>query len=63
VAVGTFAEDGPLSCSGLPVANYSPTALAGEFPGFEVIETAREEHHTPWGAVQPFTWLLLRRSH
>jgi hypothetical protein len=62
LVVGTFAEDGPRSCSGLTVANYSPTALAGEFAGFEVIDAVREEHHTPWGAVQPFTWLLLRRG-
>jgi hypothetical protein len=60
VVIGTFAEDGPQSCSGLPVARYSPAALAEQFPGFDVVEVEREEHHTPWDAVQPFTWLLLR---
>jgi hypothetical protein len=60
VVIGTFAEDGPESCSGLPVARYSPAALAEQFPEFDVIDVKREEHHTPWDAVQPFTWLLLR---
>jgi hypothetical protein len=44
----------------LPVAGYRPEALAAEFPSFEVVEAAREQHHTPWGSVQPFTWVLLR---
>jgi hypothetical protein len=60
--IGTFAEDGPQSCSGLPVARYSPATLAEQFPGFDVVDVEREEHHTPWDAVQPFTWLLLREG-
>lgn len=61
LVIGTFAEDGPVSCSGLPVARYSSEQLAAEFPEFDVVDAAREEHQTPWAAVQPFTWLLLRR--
>ncbi|GAA2541442.1 class I SAM-dependent methyltransferase [Pseudonocardia hydrocarbonoxydans] len=61
VVVGTFAADGPESCSGLPTARYSAAALAAEFgAGFEVVAQRREEHRTPWDAVQPFTWLALR---
>jgi SAM-dependent methyltransferase len=59
VVIGTFAEDGPTRCSGLPTARYSAGELAAQFPGFAAIRTAREEHHTPGGAVQPFTWVLL----
>jgi 2-polyprenyl-3-methyl-5-hydroxy-6-metoxy-1,4-benzoquinol methylase len=61
VVIATFADDEPTSCSGLPVARYSPEALADEFGDFEVAESVREEHATPWGAIQPFTWLWLRR--
>lgn len=61
VAIGTFAADGPERCSGLPTARYDADSLAAEFSGWEVVDGRREEHHTPWGAVQPFTWLLLRR--
>ena len=61
VVIGTFAEDGPQSCSGLPVARYSPEALAAQFPDLQILDVRREEHRTPWASVQPFTWLLMRR--
>ncbi len=60
--IGTFAADGPARCSGLPVARYTPEDLAAQFPGYAVACSRREEHHTPGGAVQPFTWLVMTRS-
>jgi hypothetical protein len=62
LVLGTFAEDGPRFCSGLPVDTYDAASLAGQFPGFEVRQAIRDEHHTPWGAVQPFTWVQLSRA-
>jgi trans-aconitate methyltransferase len=62
LVIGTFADDGPERCSGLPVARYSTAELAAEFPGFTVERTEREEHTTPGGGVQPFSWLVLTRS-
>lgn len=62
VVVGTFAEDGPESCSGLPVARYSPDGLADVLgPVVEPVATSRELHTTPSGSDQPFTWLVARR--
>jgi len=58
VVIATFAPDGPDQCSGLPVARYSAedlTALLGD--AFTVVATSREEHTTPTGARQPFTWV------
>jgi trans-aconitate methyltransferase len=63
VIIATFAPDGPDHCSGLPVARYSAedlTALLGD--AFTVVETFREEHTTPTGARQPFTWIAARRA-
>ncbi|WP_300011281.1 class I SAM-dependent methyltransferase [Pseudonocardia sp.] len=60
VVVGTFAADGPEYCSGLPTARYSPDELAAALGDLEVVERRREEHRTPAGGVQPFTWLALR---
>jgi ubiquinone/menaquinone biosynthesis C-methylase UbiE len=61
VLVATFAEDGPVRCSGLDVARYSPAALQGEFgPEFTTVESRRDEHHTPKGVVQAFTYCLCR---
>jgi SAM-dependent methyltransferase len=62
VVVGTFAPDGPERCSGLPVARYAPEDLARALgPGFEVVDRRREEHLTPAGALQAFTWVAARR--
>ena len=61
VLVATFAEDGPTRCSGLDVARYSPNALHSEFGrDFRLVESRREEHNTPWGARQAFTYCLCR---
>ena len=61
VVVATFAEDGPTRCSGLEVVRYSPDALRSEFgDDFQLLESRREQHATPWGATQAFTYCLCR---
>lgn len=60
--LGCFAPDGPAVCSGLPVARYSAADLAGQLAGWVLLCQDREEHRTPAGAVQPFTWVALRRQ-
>jgi len=61
--VGTFADDGPTHCSGLPVSRYSAGELDDVFSAsFTPIEHLREEHVTPNGIVQPFTWAVFRAS-
>ena len=60
--LGVFADDGPRQCSGLPTQGYRPDALAALFaPSFVLEHSERDEHVTPSGVVQPFTWVLLRR--
>lgn len=64
MVMGTFAADGPTRCSGLPVARYAPDDLAATVgDDFSLIDCEREEHRTPSGTVQAFTWVTLRRSH
>jgi hypothetical protein len=59
--LGTFAVDGPNVCSGLPVRRYAPADLIAALGAdFEPLEERREEHVTPRGAVQPFTWVAGR---
>jgi hypothetical protein len=61
VIMATFALDGPEHCSGLPVARYSADSLGSVLGSdFVVVETRREEHTTPGGGVQPFTWVAAR---
>jgi len=60
---GCFAPDGPQHCSGLPVTRYSPAQLARQIGArWLLISQDREEHITPAGIIQPFTWIALRRQ-
>jgi len=63
LVLGTFADDGPTQCSGLPTARYNAEELAAQFSaGFELMHAEREEHQTPGGVTQPFTWVVLTRT-
>jgi 2-polyprenyl-3-methyl-5-hydroxy-6-metoxy-1,4-benzoquinol methylase len=63
VIIATFAEDGPLQCSGLPVMRYRADALHDEFgDAFQLLKHQKEEHHTPSGAVQQFVYCYCRRG-
>lgn len=60
--IATFASDGPSTCSALPVRGHDAAGLAALFePGFELVHSERQEHTTPRGEHQPFTWVVLRR--
>lgn len=60
--IGTFSPNGPDSCSGLPVQRWRGLEIAELFaPGFDLETSFEHEHVTPWGSVQSFTWVLLRR--
>jgi SAM-dependent methyltransferase len=65
--VMTFAEDGPETCSGLPVVRYAPESLAAEIerlaPGaFRPIAARRHLHLTPKGNRQSFQASVFRRA-
>ena len=61
--VATFAPDGPERCSGLPVARYDPESLARELgPELRLVESLREDHRTPGGAVQRFQFSRFVRT-
>lgn len=63
VIVSTFAEDGPLQCSGLPVMRYSAKGLHAEFGSpFELLRHEKEEHLTPAGRTQSFVYCYCRRN-
>jgi hypothetical protein len=60
---GTYAPDGPTTCSGLETLRYDGRTLAAELgPGFRLEEERRETHHTPGGAEQKYSWAVLRRE-
>jgi 2-polyprenyl-3-methyl-5-hydroxy-6-metoxy-1,4-benzoquinol methylase len=62
VIVATFASDGPDHCSGLEVVRYNPESLHSEFgEGFELTNSTRETHHTPFGTDQKFIYCYCRK--
>jgi len=61
--IATFAPDGPDRCSGLPVVRYDAETLGGALGGaFELVETRRYEHMTPWNSEQRFQFNVFRRA-
>jgi 2-polyprenyl-3-methyl-5-hydroxy-6-metoxy-1,4-benzoquinol methylase len=63
VIIATFAEDGPTTCSGLPVRRYSAEELYAEFgEPFTLLRHMKESHQTPGGAEQKFVYCIFRKS-
>ena len=55
--LGTFAEDGPLKCSGIDVERYSLAKMTATLgPAFALIDSSRDEHQTPFGTTQCFQY-------
>jgi SAM-dependent methyltransferase len=61
--IASFALDGPERCSGLPVVRYDPVSL-GQTLGraFQLVDTRRHAHATPWGSNQSFQFSVFRRG-
>jgi hypothetical protein len=61
--IATFALDGPEKCSGLPVQRYDASSLQMTLGNeFNVLETRRETHATPWGSTQSFQCTRFQRA-
>jgi len=60
--IATFALDGPERCSGLSVVRYDPASLGQTLGGaFQLADTRRHSHATPWGSDQSFQFSVFRR--
>jgi SAM-dependent methyltransferase len=60
--MATFADDGPLKCSGLEVARYTAASLARTLgDAFRLIRSFNDVHHTPSGGAQRFLYALFTR--
>ncbi len=60
--IATFAPDGPVKCSGLPVERYSAEMIASMLgSNFEIVEALRHVHQTPTGGQQAFTFARFLR--
>jgi SAM-dependent methyltransferase len=60
--IGSFAADGPETCSGLPVHRYDAAGLARELgEDFALVDSRPHDHATPWNAQQRFQFSMFRR--
>jgi len=60
--IGTFAEDGPLKCSGLEIKRYSIKNLKEIFKeNFEFVEGFKKLHSTPFDTQQSFTFCVFKK--
>ena len=60
--IGTFAEDGPLKCSGLEIKRYSINDLVNLFKeNFELAEGFKMLHQTPFNTQQSFTFCVFKK--
>ncbi|HWB27657.1 MAG TPA: class I SAM-dependent methyltransferase [Chitinophagaceae bacterium] len=63
LVMGTFAENGPEKCSGLPVQRYSETSLAKRLGGgFQKIGCLHDNHITPFGTTQDFLFCSFQKT-
>lgn len=64
IIVATFAEDGPLKCSGLEVQRYSIAELRATFAevNVELLRSGKMTHVTPAGHEQKFSYCLFQRK-
>jgi len=57
--IGTFSENGPEKCSGLPIKNYSIEELKGCFiEDYKMIKSKNVNHTTPTGSIQNFNFCM-----
>ncbi len=60
--LATFALDGPMKCSGLEVERYGTAKLQVELGNdFDLLKSVEENHQTPWGSEQKFTYCLFKK--
>ncbi|MCX2739629.1 class I SAM-dependent methyltransferase [Pontibacter anaerobius] len=62
LVIGTFSEQGPSTCSGLPVQQYSEKSLTDRFGmHFEKITCKHTDHTTPSGNIQNYLFCSFRK--
>ena len=61
VLISTFGPEGPTKCCGLEVVRYDAESLHAEFGvRFQLMESLKELHETPFGTTQQFLYCLCR---
>mgnify|MGYP002525901094 CR=1 FL=1 len=60
--LATFSDEGPNKCSGLEICKYSELDLQKQFEeAFNVVDSFKENHNTPFGTTQNFTFSVFQK--
>lgn len=63
LTIGTFSDEGPERCSGLPVHKYNEETLSAQLEkGFSKIRCITEDHTTPFNTRQNFLFCSFSRK-
>ena len=63
IVIGSFSETGPSACSGLPVKQYSESALTSLIKEwFQKIKCIHTDHITPFNTVQNFLFCSFQKA-
>jgi 2-polyprenyl-3-methyl-5-hydroxy-6-metoxy-1,4-benzoquinol methylase len=63
LVIGTFSDNGPGKCSGLPVHQYNEAELTRQLnDGFDKIRCITEDHRTPFDTLQNFLFCSFKRA-
>lgn len=64
LVLGTFSEEGPAKCSGIPVRQYSEKSMTEILSAlFDKIKCLTVDHKTPFGTIQNFVFCSFRKKH
>jgi 2-polyprenyl-3-methyl-5-hydroxy-6-metoxy-1,4-benzoquinol methylase len=62
IVIGTFSENGPIKCSGLPIKQYSESALTTLIKNwFQKIKCIQTDHLTPLNTIQQFLFCSFKK--
>jgi SAM-dependent methyltransferase len=62
LVIGTFSEQGPKSCSGIPIRQYSETTMTSRLAKFfQKIKCITVDHKTPFDTIQNFIFCSFRK--
>jgi ubiquinone/menaquinone biosynthesis C-methylase UbiE len=62
IVIGTFSENGPTKCSGLPIKQYSESALITLIKNwFQKIKCIHMDHITPFNTIQNFIFCSFKK--
>ncbi len=63
IVIGTFSDNGPEKCSGLPIKQYNESGITATIKNFfQKIKCIHSDHLTPFNTIQHFLFCSFKKS-